>query len=194
MLIEKDKSTLMIIDVQEKLAAVIPKPHTFIDNIIKLQKAAKALCIATGCSEQYPKGLGKTIGKIMETFNEQLKNHYPLGWGKIKGYQGNTLFPKTEFSCNKYVFNEIQKEHPIICGIEAHVCVLQTAIELADKKKKVYVVQDAIASRNEKDYLTALSRLDKHPNIQILTCEMVLFEWLRTSDHPEFKTISQLIK
>ena len=55
-------------------------------------------------------------------------------------------------------------------------------------------MQDAISSRYEKDYLTALSRLDKHPNIQILTCEMVLFEWLRTSDHPEFKTISQLIK
>ena len=81
----------------------------------------------------------------------------------------------------------------IICGIEAHVCVLQTAINFA-KDKKVYVVQDAIASRNEKDYLTALSRLDKYSNIEIVSCEMVLFEWLKSSDHPEFKTISQLIK
>ena len=62
------------------------------------------------------------------------------------------------------------------------------------KNNNVYVVQDAISSRYEKDYLTALSRLDKHPNIQIVSCEMVLFEWLRTSAHPEFKTISQLIK
>ena len=62
------------------------------------------------------------------------------------------------------------------------------------KNNNVYVVGDATSSRYEKDYLTALSRLDKHPNIQIVTCEMVLFEWLRTSDHPEFKTISQLIK
>ena len=96
---------------------------------------------------------------------------------------------RAEFSIPK----NIGLQHLIICGIEAHVCVLQTAINLA-KDKKVYVVQDAIASRNEKDYLTALGRLDKHPNIQIVSCEMVLFEWLRTSDHPEFKTISQLIK
>ena len=59
---------------------------------------------------------------------------------------------------------------------------------------KVFVVQDAISSRYEKDYLTALSRLDKHPNIQIVSYEMVLFEWLESSNHPEFKTISQLIK
>ena len=183
MLIEKNKSTLIIIDVQEKLVSVMPKPHTFIDNIIKLQKAAKVLGIKTVATEQYPEGLGKTIEKIMENF---VKKKYPLEYGD------NRLFPKTEFSSTKYVFNEIQ-EHSIICGIEAHVCVLQTAINLA-KDKKVYVVQDAIASRNEKDYLTALSRLDKHPNIQIVTCEMVLFEWLRTSDHPEFKNISQLIK
>ena len=73
---------------------------------------------------------------------------------------------------------------------------MQTAIDIAEtaNKNRVYIVQDAVSSRYQKDYLTALSRLDKHPNIQIVTCEMVLFEWLRSSDHPEFKTISQLIK
>ena len=119
----------------------------------------------------------------MENF---VKKKYPLEYGD------NRLFPKKEFSSTKYVFNEIQ-EHPIICGIEAHVCVLQTAINLA-KDKKVYVVQDAIASRNKKDYLTALSRLDKYPNIEIVSCEMVIFEWLRKSRTEEFKAISQLIK
>ena len=176
MLIEKNKSTLIIIDVQEKLVSVMPKPHTFIDNIIKLQKAAKALCIATCCSEQYPKGLGKTIKKIKENLDN---NYFHL--------------EKTEFSITKNELELIGLPHLIICGIEAHVCVLQTAINLA-VDKKVYVVQDAIASRNEKDYLLSLNRLDKHPNIQIVSCEMVLFEWLRTSDHPDFKTISQLIK
>ena len=176
MLIEKDKSSLLIIDVQEKLVSVMPKPHTFIDNIIKLQKAAKALCIATGCSEQYPKGLGKTIKKIKENLDN---NYFHL--------------EKTEFSITKNELELIGLPHLIICGIEAHVCVLQTAINLA-KDKKVYVVQDAISSRYEKDYLIALSRMDKYPNIQIVTCEMVLFEWLKSSDHPEFKTISQLIK
>ena len=176
MLIEKDKSSLVIIDVQEKLVSVMPKPHKFIDNIIKLQKAASILKVPLIFSEQYPKGLGKTINKIKE------KNDF-------------TNIEKTEFAIPLNSLSQITEasEQIIICGIEAHVCVLQTAINLA-KDKKVYVVQDAIASRNEKDYLTALSRLDKHPNIQIVTCEMVLFEWLRSSDHPDFKTISQLIK
>ena len=177
MLIEKDQSSLVIIDVQEKLVAVMPKPHKFINNIIKLQKAAKILKINTLISEQYPKGLGSTYNLIKDNFfNETIQ---------IK---------KTNFSIPVKNYPLIPNEQIVICGIEAHVCVLQTAIELADKKKKVYVVQDAIASRNDKDYLTALGRLDKHSNIQIVSCEMVLFEWLRTSDHSKFKTISQLIK
>ena len=174
MLIEKDQSSLVIIDVQEKLVSIMPKPHTFIDNIIKLQKAANILGVPIYCSEQYPKGLGKTINKIKENFATD-----------------NQMIEKTEFSVP--IKDPYRKKQFILCGIEAHVCVLQTAINLAEDKK-VYVVQDAIASRNEKDYLLSLNRLDKHPNIQIVSCEMVLFEWLRTSNHPEFKTISQLIK
>ena len=86
-------------------------------------------------------------------------------------------------------------QHIIICGIESHVCVLQTATDLAESdKKKVYIVQDAISSRYEKDYLSALSRMDKYSNIEIVSCEMVIFEWLRKSRTEEFKAISQLIK
>jgi len=180
MLIRKFKSSLFIVDVQEKLVSVMPKPHKFIDNIIKLQKAANILQVPITLTEQYPKGLGRTIDKIREI------TELPT-------------IEKTDFSIvqsgdaiDKYIKDGMEI---IICGIEAHVCVLQTAIEFADDLDiKVYVVKDAISSRNEKDYLTALSRLDKHPNIQIVSCEMVLFEWLRSSEHPEFKTISQLIK
>ena len=178
MLIEKEISRLIIIDVQEKLVSVMPKPHTFIDNIIRLQKAANILGIKQTYSEQYPKGLGKTLDKIDENlYGKKIQTKFEY-------------IEKTEFGIDGVMGGA---KHCIICGIEAHVCVLQTAINLAEDKK-VYIVQDAIASRNEKDYLLSLNRLDKHPNIQIVSCEMVLFEWLRTSDHPEFKTISQLIK
>ena len=178
MLIVKEKSQLVIVDVQEKLVSVMPKPHTFIDNIIRLQKAANILGIKQTYSEQYPKGLGKTLDKIDENlYGKKIQTKFEY-------------IEKTEFGIDGVMGGA---KHCIICGIEAHVCVLQTAINLAEDKK-VYVVQDAIASRNEKDYLLSLNRLDKHPNIQIVSCEMVLFEWLRTSDHPEFKTISQLIK
>ena len=182
MLIEKGKSSLVIIDVQEKLVSVMPKPHKFIDNIIKLQKAANILQVPMILSEQYPKGLGRTIDKIKKNTEEN-----------------SIIIEKTSFSLRdkyetKYSINQQRMKQIIICGIEAHICVLQTAIEFANASVKVYVVQDAVSSRYEKDYLEALRRLDKHPNIQIVTCEMVLFEWLRSSDHPEFKTISQLIK
>ena len=175
MLIEKDKSSLLIIDVQEKLVSIMPKPHTFIDNIIKLQKAANIFKIPVTISEQYPTGLGKTIDEI-------------------KTHKYKTIIEKTNFSIIREGFF-FEGQHIIICGIESHVCVLQTATDLAESdKKKVYIVQDAISSRYEKDYLTALSRLNKYSNIEIVSCEMVLFEWLKSSDHPDFKTISQLIK
>ena len=176
MLIEKEKSQLIIIDVQEKLVSVMPKPHIFIDNIIKLQKAANILKIPMLISEQYPKGLGKSIGKIKEN----------MGTNK-------TIIEKTDFSLPIETSSSLK--HLIICGIESHVCVLQTAINLVENNEtKIYIVQDAISSRFKKDYLTALSRLNKYPNIYIVSYEMVLFEWLRKSDTKEFKTISQLIK
>ena len=175
MLIEKDKSSLMIIDVQEKLVSAMPKPHTFIDNIVKLQKAANIFKIPVTISEQYPKGLGKTIDEI-------------------KAHKHKTIIEKTNFSIIREGFF-FEGQHIIICGIESHVCVLQTATDLAESdKKKVYIVQDAISSRYNNDYLSALSRMDKYSNIEIVSCEMVIFEWLRKSRTEEFKAISQLIK
>ena len=199
MLIEKDKSSLVIIDVQEKLVTAMPKPHTFIDNIIKLLKASEILKVSMLLSEQYPKGLGKTINKIRNVIENKIISEKLVA--NLKDKTDWSSIVKTDFGISprsqggRHLISqtiEVSKQI-IICGIEAHVCVLQTAINFA-KDKKVYVVQDAIASRKEKDYLLSLNRLDKHPNIQIVSCEMVLFEWLRTSDHPEFKTISQLIK
>ena len=175
MLIEKDKSSLLIVDVQEKLVSVMPKPHTFIDKITKLQKAANILGVPIILSEQYPKGLGKTIDKI-----------------KANMGVNNTIIEKTEFSVQ---IKEISSpKHFIICGIETHVCVLQTAINLIDDNTTIYIVEDAVSSRYENDYLTALSRMEKYQNIEIVSFEMVLFEWLRNSNTKEFKDISKLIK
>ena len=175
MLIEKKKSNLLIIDVQEKLVSVMPKPHTFIDKITKLQKAANILGVPIILSEQYPKGLGKTIDKI-----------------KANMGVNNTIIEKTEFSVQ--ITKISSPKHFIICGIEAHVCVLQTAINLIDDNTTIYIVEDAVSSRYENDYLTALSRMEKYQNIEIVSFEMVLFEWLRNSNTKEFKDISKLIK
>ena len=185
MLIEKDISLLLIVDVQEKLVSVMPKPHSFVENVVKLQRAARIFRIPIRYSEQYPKGLGKTIDSIRNNINKiNLKD----------------IIEKTEFAVplndrRLEIFLRDEGIHFIICGIEAHVCVLQTAINLSkNKKNTIYVVQDAVSSRYEKDYLTALSRLNKYSNIEIVSCEMVLFEWLRKSGTERFKAISQLIK
>ena len=120
MLIEKDKSSLLIIDVQEKLVSIMPKPHTFIDNIIKLQKAANIFKIPVTISEQYPKGLGKTIDEI-------------------KAHKYKTIIEKTNFSIIREGFF-FEGQHIIICGIESHVCVLQTATDLAESDKKKFIL------------------------------------------------------
>ena len=175
MLIKKETSALIIVDVQEKLVSVMPKPHTFINNIVKLLKTSNMLKIPVICSEQYPKGLGSTISEIKNNINKNV-----------------TFIEKTLFSVP---LKEGLSSQYIICGIESHVCVLQTAINLAENKKNIiYVVQDAISSRYQNDYLTSLSRMNKYKNIYIVSCEMVLFEWLKKAGTKEFKTISQLIK
>ena len=127
------KPSLIVIDVQEKLVSVMPKPQIFIENIIKLQKAANILQVPVTYSEQYPNGLGKTINKIKENTNPKDK-----------------LIEKTEFSVSLNINSKTNSQF-IITGIEAHVCVLQTAINLAvNKEKLIYIVQDGVSSRYQK--------------------------------------------
>ena len=173
MLIKKESSALIIVDVQEKLVSVMPKPHTFINNIVKLLKASNMLKIPVICSEQYPKGLGSTISEIKNNINKNV-----------------TFIEKTVFSVP---LKEGLSSQYIICGIESHICVLQTAINLAENKKNIiYVVQDAMSSRHQSDYLTSLSRMNKYKNIHIVSCEMVLNSFVPDFFNHSNKTISQL--
>jgi isochorismate hydrolase len=175
-------SQLVIVDIQAKLTAVMPtyEIKQLLRNTNRLQFASSLLNIPVLLSEQYPKGLGPTHADIMRQLPE------------------NTVkFDKTEFSCcaNNDFTNTLrlnQRKQIILVGIEAHICVLQTALELLQQGFQVFVVADAVCSRNTEHQHNALQRMQDQ-GITITNHESVLFEWLRSSSHREFKAISQLL-
>lgn len=176
-------SQLLIIDIQDRLASAMPS--TVLDSVIKnssiLIHAANELDIPILYSEQYPKGLGNTVAPILEQLPET-----------------SHCVTKTSFSCsNAQDFNELivkqKRQQIIISGIESHICVLQTALQLQHKGYAVYVIEDAICSRKKLNHKNAVKRL-RQSGIVISNVESVLFEWVGDAMHPKFKTLSKLIK
>jgi len=176
-------SQLLIVDIQERLASAMPAD--ILKNTIKnnriLLNAANELNIPVIYSEQYPKGLGHTVSKLSEAL-----------------IATNISFTKTCFACTgEDGFSEIisknNRQQIIIGGIESHICVLQTAIQLQRQGYTVYVAEDAICSRKKLNHKNAIKRLRQN-DVIVSNVESVLFEWLRDATHPKFKTLSQLIK
>lgn len=176
-------SQLLIIDIQDRLASAMPAE--VLSNVVKnnniLLTAANELDIPVIHSEQYPKGLGNTVSALAE--------HFPTSSQSVT---------KTSFSCSgaKEFDNLIAKKNRqqiIITGIESHICVLQTALQLKHQGYAVYVVEDAICSRKKLNHKNALERL-RQSGIIISNVESVMFEWLGDATHPKFKTLSKLIK
>ena len=176
-------SQLLIIDVQDRLASAMPPKvlESVVKNNNTLIQAATALNIPITHSEQYPKGLGSTVTPI----SEQLPDT-------------SHCITKTSFSCsNSKEFNEIiakqKRQQIIIGGIESHICVLQTALQLQQKGYAVFIAEDAVSSRKKFNHKNAMKRL-RHEGVIISNTESILFEWLRDAMHPEFKMLSKLIK
>jgi len=171
-------TTIICIDLQEKLVNML-SDKTNVENSIKLLKAANILNIDTIISEQYPKGLGSTI--------EAIKN--------IKNFK---TIEKTTFSALKTEefkneFDKLNNKNIIIFGIETHICVLQTVIDLLKENYNVYVVNDCSISRSIFNHNSALD-LMKEKGAHIISFETVLFEFLKSSKHPNFKEVQALIK
>jgi len=169
---------LLVIDVQEKLLAAVPEGDRVVANSVRLIEGARTLDIPIWATEQYPKGLGPVVPKIAELIPERPE--------------------KLAFHCCSIprILEQLygrHVRHVTLTGIEAHVCVAQTALELLDLGFRVQVAADAVASRNQMDWEFALRRLE-NAGATISTTEAVLFEWCETADRPEFKAISNLIK
>jgi nicotinamidase-related amidase len=181
MLVDAHHSSLLIIDIQERLLPAMHEGAQVISHTQILMKAAEALCLPITISEQYPKGLGKTVPEIANT--------------------AATVFEKTSFSCwrdpamKKHFINHHEQDRPlvIIAGIETHVCVLQTAVDLHQAGFGVFVVADATSSRGPASVDLALARL-RQTEIQLINTEMAVFELLGKAGTPEFKALSALIR
>lgn len=174
--INNNNALVLIIDVQEKLVNMLNDATVKTDSI-KIARAASILNIPTVITEQYPKGLGSTITEIKDALPNA------------------KYFEKTHFSALKEDgFKEfLTKKQIILFGIETHICVLQTAFDLLNSGYEVFIVKNACGSRLEENKELALQRL-RHAKAQIVTTEMVLFELLEGSKHPNFKEVQALIK
>jgi nicotinamidase-related amidase len=169
---------LLVVDIQEKLISRILDRERVVANAARLVKAADRLSMPVWATEQYPQGLGPTVPELAA-----LIPHRPA---------------KTAFQCCAVpqLLEQLygrQIRHVTLAGIEAHVCVAQTALELLRLGFHVQVPADAVGSRNKLDWEFALRRLE-HAGAIVSTTEAVLFEWVETADHPAFQAISELIK
>jgi len=171
-------TALLVIDVQERMMPAISGNERIVWNVRRLVDAAKILGIEVVGTEQYPNGLGSTVDQIAERLH-QLPTKMTFSSG----------------SCLEIFRHlEAQKIHRILlCGVEAHVCIQQTALDLLASGWRVYIAVDAVGSRFEIDYRTALGRMDS-AGATLTTTESAMFEWCQTAKSSSFKQISQLAK
>ena len=167
-----NESCLMIVDIQEKLSAVMPEKviNRLKTNANILLTAANKLNIPIIATMQYPKGLGDIENYIKDQLTDTSKCFEKTSFS---GAMANGLLEHIE---------KLKKKQIILIGLESHICVLQTALEFSEKGYEVFVVSDAIASRKLTSYETALTRLEQ-ADIWLLNTESVLFEWIRDAAH-----------
>ncbi len=198
MLIESSASQLVLIDLQVKLLPAIFEGPQVLQNALRLAKAAQIMRVPITVTEQYPEGLGATVPEFSDFAREPLvKTEFSaVDAGLIELLQeiGTPKLSPNAKSVPKHLQKppENTRTDIIIAGCEAHVCVLQTAMGLLEDFD-VYVVTDACSSRTERNRDAAYDRLAAE-GASLVTTEMVLFEWLRGSEHPQFKVVQALIK
>lgn len=180
MRINRDNTVGLVIDMQERLLPAMDENEVILANCQILINGLQELKVPIIATQQYPKGLGETV----EPIRSIIKDFKPID--------------KTDFSCcdNEEFAKELEKYHPIhviICGIESHVCVLQTAIDLKEAGLVPVVVLDCVSSRSITNVDLAAERF-RHEGIMMTSYESVLFELTRTAAAPEFKAISKLVK
>ena len=180
-ILRKKDTLFLIIDIQERLLPAVCANEEVLKNAGILAQAAGILNIPLIISEQYPKGLGNTVGELMALTPEE-----------------TSVIAKTTFSCmqceelNKAIKNSMASQ-VVICGIESHICVAQTALDLAATGIQVHIIADAVSSRKPDNKSIALQRLSR-AGVILSNTESALFELLGKAGGDEFKAISRLIK
>ena len=171
---------LVVVDVQGKLAKLMYDKQALFKNIQILIKAAEILNIPILWCQQCPDALGPTIPEIEQLLTD------------------NEPIDKSAFSCCgaeqfNIKLNDLKRRQALLCGIETHVCIYQTAVDLLRKGFSVDVVADAVSSRTPENKQIAINRMTAE-GINISCTEMALFELLKTAEHPQFKQVAKLVK
>lgn len=179
-LIERNQSVLLVIDVQEKLAPAVIEPERVVANAGRLVTAAQRLDVPVFMTEHCASRIGPLVPELRERVSEDSilqKTHFDMS---------------AEESCAS-ALEQLQRRQCVLAGTETHVCVMQSALGLAQAGYRVFVVGDAVSSRNDEDRRTALERM-RDNGIGIVTTEMVIFEWLERGETPEFRDLLPIIK
>lgn len=176
-MIERENSSLLIIDLQQRLMPAIDRADIVVGNAKRLIDAAAILSVETVFTEQNAEGLGGTVPGLFPDAKP-------------------TILHKKHFDTTKE--GEILSLIPadrglVVAGCEAHVCVLQTVLGLRAAARRVFIVSDAVGARSDHNKMAALDRMQAH-GAEVVTTEMVLFEWLQTSDHMHFKDVLHLVR
>jgi len=176
MLIEADRCLLLVVDLQEKMVPALADGAAVVAGAAWLVRVAQRIGVPVAAVEQYPKGLGRLVPDVRDLLPPE------------------AIVPKAHFSC---VAAQCLAAMPagdraqfVVCGAETHVCVIQSALDLAEDGKDVFVVADAVGSRRDFDRDMALARM-RDEGLSIVTREMVAFEWLRRADTALFRDVNK---
>jgi nicotinamidase-related amidase len=179
-LLRREDAVLVLVDVQEKLLPAIAEGEAVARRCGVLLEGARILEVPVLVTEQYPRGLGRTVAPLLEAAS------------------GATVYEKMTFSCARDdafldALEAYDRDQILLCGIESHVCVLQTALDLVENNLQVHVAADAVGSRDPQNRESALARMGRE-GVIVTNTESALFEMLVVAGTPEFKQVSKLLR
>ncbi|MDI6712637.1 MAG: isochorismatase family protein [Anaerosomatales bacterium] len=178
--ISRSETVLVVIDVQERLAAAMPRRVETAAAVRALARGARVLDVPVIATRQYPKGIGEIVAEISEAL------------------AGQPVVDKLAFDCMAepafvVALRTAGRSRPVLCGMEAHICVTQTALSMVDQGLRPVVVADAVCSRRDVDREVALARLRQH-GVEVATVEQVLYEMVGQAGTEEFKRVLEVVK
>ncbi|HXE48005.1 MAG TPA: isochorismatase family protein [Ramlibacter sp.] len=199
MLLDVDESQLVLVDYQDRLMPSIHEHEAVLANAMRLGRVAQALQVPVWGTEENPQGLGANAVELKSLCRKTLvKMHFSAcadGLTELLRPPARPQQSGNARSLPKHLQKAPAPERNsiVLAGCETHVCLMQTALDLLDEEFEVWIVTDACGSRSERSRDAAFDRL-AGAGAELVTTEMVAFEWLRTADHPLFKEVLSLIK
>lgn len=188
-----EEAVLVVVDIQERLLPAMSDRENVLAASEKLIKGCRLLGVPILVTQQYTQGLGETVDEIKIALTEHLDEDVPAQDFQYIEKRSFSCMDEPQFENALKAYKDKGREQVIICGIESHVCVQQTAIDIYDKDYIVYLVSDCVDSRHPFEKEIALRRTSREV-AELMTMESALFEMTRSAEHSKFKSISRLVK